>query len=361
MADAASGPTPQTPPPESGWQTSIAAVQFVLLIFFTLYLTRGLAVPMVFAIVLKLALQPFVRQLESWRLPRGLAAPLVLCAVIAVIVTTISTIGAPAATWFATLPANIEQLRAQAGVITVPLRTLQRFLDTLGRLTEFGQPEHASVAAAPAHGLSQTLVISTAGIAGSCAIAMIMTVFLLLFGDVFLRRLVEVLPRFRDKRRAVEIATQIEEDIGAYLRTIVTMNVGVGVLTGLIAWATGLGNPLMWAAAAALVNFVPTIGALTCFAALLLSGVIELHPLVDGLIPAALYLPVHILESQVITPVLLARRFALNPVLVMASVLFWFWIWGVAGAILAVPLLAIAKIICDRIPSLAPVGHMLGA
>jgi predicted PurR-regulated permease PerM len=354
-------PVAITPPAPIGWQGSIAALQFVVLTLFTLYLTRSIVVPITCAIVLKLVLQPSVRHLESWHVPRGVAAPAVLCAVIGVLVSVIAAIGAPAAAWFATLPDNIGRLQKQAGFITVPLRTFQRFLDTLEQFTSSGHTAVQVQPVASSHALSQVLVEGTAGVAGAFAIAVIMTLFLLLFGDLFLRRLVEVLPRFRDKRRAVEITVQIECDIGAYLRTIAAMNTLVGVLTGVVAWATGLGNPLMWAAAAFLLNFVPTIGALVCFCALLLSGLIALHPLWHCILPACLYLPIHITESQFITPLLLARRFAMNPVLVMASVLFWFWIWGIAGAILAVPLLAITKIICDRIPTLAPIGHMIGA
>jgi predicted PurR-regulated permease PerM len=116
----------------------------------------------------------------------------------------------------------------------------------------------------------------------------------------------------------------------------------------------------LWGALAASLNFIPVVGALGCAAAIALAGLLSLEPLWHALLPVCLYLPVHIAESQFVTPMLLARRFTLNPVLVIGSVLFWYWMWGIPGAILAVPMLAIVKIVCDRIPAWAPAGHLLG-
>ena len=121
----------------------------------------------------------------------------------------------------------------------------------------------------------------------------------------------------------------------------------------------GLGDPLLWGAAAFLLNYVPILGPLFGIAIFVLAGMLSFDSLWSALLPAALYLGIHLGEGETLTPMLLARRFTLNPVLVILSLVFWFWMWGVPGAILAVPMLAILKIVSDRVRPLKALGHVL--
>src|SRR5205809_693659 len=184
--------------------------------------------------------------------------------------------------------------------------------------------------------------------------------FILVSGETFLRRLVEILPRFKTKRQVVDISQEIEDDLSIYLGTITMMNSVVGVATGTVAWLCGLGDPLLWGTLAFLLNYVPilgpTVGVITFFVA----GLVMLDPLWMAFVPAGLYILIHVAEGETVTPMLLAHRFTVNPVLIMIGVFFWYWMWGVVGAILATPLLAITKIVCDRIEPLKPVGHFIG-
>jgi predicted PurR-regulated permease PerM len=183
--------------------------------------------------------------------------------------------------------------------------------------------------------------------------------FLLVSGDTFLRRLVEILPSFSNKRQAVDISQQVESDISAYLVTITLMNAAVGTATAVVMWLTGIGDPILWGAVAFLLNFVPILGPISGAVILLLAGLLTIDTLWQALLPAGLYLGIQQIEAEVITPTLLAKRFILNPVLVIISVVFWFWMWGAPGAILSMPMLAITKIICDRVRPLAAFGHFL--
>jgi predicted PurR-regulated permease PerM len=183
--------------------------------------------------------------------------------------------------------------------------------------------------------------------------------FLLVSGDIFLHRLVEILPRFGSKRQVVEISQQIESDISAYLVTITIMNAAVGVAMGLAMWLTGVGDPILWGTVAFLLNYVPILGTALGVVIFLLAGLLTTDTLWLALLPAGLYLGFHLIEGETVTPMLLARRFTLNPVLVIISLVFWFWMWGIPGAILSVPMLAITKIICDRVRPLAAFGHFL--
>jgi len=183
--------------------------------------------------------------------------------------------------------------------------------------------------------------------------------YLLAAGDTFLRRTVEILPRYGDKKQAIAIATQIERDISGYLLTITFMNALVGLATALVMHLCGLSDPILWGVMAFVLNYIPVAGPLACTAMFLIVGTSTEANMQEALIPAVTYFGIHILESEVLTTYLLARQFTLNPVLVMLGLIFFFWIWGVPGVILATPIIAITKIIFDNINSLNPVGHFM--
>jgi predicted PurR-regulated permease PerM len=208
-------------------------------------------------------------------------------------------------------------------------------------------------------GLTGALFAGTRAVLDDLFTTVLVLYFLLVAGEIFLRRIVEVLPNFGDKRQAVDISQQIEADISAYLLTITAMNAAVGVATGVAMYLCGLGDPLLWGATAFLLNYVPILGPLFGVAIFVLAGMLSFDGLWSALLPAALYFGIHLAEGETLTPMLLARRFTLNPVLVILSLVFWFWMWGVPGAILAVPMLAILKIVSDRVRPLKALGHVL--
>src|SRR6185503_9098645 len=135
--------------------------------------------------------------------------------------------------------------------------------------------------------------------------------------------------RFSSKRQVVEISQQIESDISAYLVTITVMNAAVGITMGLVMWFTGVGDPILWGTVSFLLNYVPILGTALGVAIFLLAGLLSFDTLWAALLPAGLYLAIHLIEGETVTPMLLARRFTLNPVLVVISLIFWFWMWGI--------------------------------
>jgi predicted PurR-regulated permease PerM len=176
-----------------------------------------------------------------------------------------------------------------------------------------------------------------------------------------MRRLVEILPRFRDKRQAVEISLHVERDISAYLLTVTLINAVVGIATGLMMWACGVANPLLWGVVAFVLNFVPILGPMVGLVIFLMASVLSLGVEWWALLPVGLYFLIHLVEGEFATPMVLARRFTINPVAVILALVFWYWMWGVPGAILAVPMLAIIKIVCDDLRPLRAFGHFLEA
>ena len=331
---------------------------FVFAVLAAAYFASEIVLPFIFAVVLKLLLQPAVRILERLRVPRIVASLLVILALLGTIVGLGAAVSGPARTWAAKLPEGIPRLQERLSIVREPINTLQRFLH---QVEDFGGTGPSTNAAAPAQGptLLTDLFKGTRNFAGGFFTTVLFLFFLLVSGDIFLRRLVEVLPRFKSKRQVIEISQQIESDISAYLITITIMNTAVGIATGLAMWLTGVGDPILWGSVAFTLNYVPILGPILGVLIFLLAGLLTHDTLWPALLPAGLYLGLHLIEGETVTPMLLAKRFTLNPVLVIVSLVFWFWMWGIPGAILALPMLAIAKIICDQVQPLAAFGHFL--
>ena len=329
---------------------------FALALLTAVYVTAEIVLPFVLAVVLKLLLQPAMRVLERWHVPRMLAALLLILAVFGTIVGLGAAIAGPASTWAAKLPEGIPRLQERLSFLQAPINTLQRFLQ---HVENYGQPAGAPAVSEGGSRLMTKLFAGTRNFASGFFTTILFLVFLLASGDTFLRRLVEILPSFSNKRQAVDISQQVESDISAYLVTITLMNAAVGIATAIVMWLTGIGDPILWGAVAFLLNFVPILGPVFGVVIFLLAGLLTIDTLWQAFLPAGLYLGIQQIEAEVITPTLLARRFILNPVLVIISVVFWFWMWGAPGAILSMPMLAITKIICDRVRPLAAFGHFL--
>jgi predicted PurR-regulated permease PerM len=330
---------------------------FIFALLTALYFTSEIAMPVVLAFVLKLVLQPLLRFLHKLRLPRILSSIIIIAALVSGLIGLGTALSSPLTRWAEKISESAPILQNRLGFLSHTITEAQKFMVNADAFTKGAGPKVLPVAIQGTR-LSDKIFTGTKALIGGLFTTLLILFFLLISGDTFLRRLVEVLPRFKDKRQVVDISQQIEQDISGYLLTVTMMNILVGVSTGLAVNFFGLEDPLLWGTLAFLLNYIPIIGPLIGIAVLLLAG---LMTSMDGgaVLPASIYLIIHILEGTMITPLLLARRFTLNPVLVILSLVFWYWMWGAAGAILSMPILAITKIICDRIGPLMPLGHFL--
>ena len=251
-----------------------------------------------------------------------------------------------------------SQLEERLSFLSRPIAAFQKFAEQAQGMTLGGEPKAVPVTVQGA-GLSDRLLSGTRTFASGLLETVLVLFFLLISGDTFLRQLVEILPRFKDKRQAVDISQQIESDVSAYLFTITIMNLAVGVATGTVMAICGVGDPVLWGTVAFLLNYIPILGPMTGVVVFLLAGLLSIDALWAAFLPAGLYLLIHLVEGETVTPMLLARRFTINPVLVILSLIFWYWMWGVPGAVLSTPMLAITKIISDRIRPLMAFGHFM--
>jgi predicted PurR-regulated permease PerM len=184
--------------------------------------------------------------------------------------------------------------------------------------------------------------------------------FLLAAGDLFLQKLVKVLPRPGAKATAVEVAREVEGTVSRYLLTAAAINVGEGAVVAGAMYLVGLPSPLLWGVLVALLEFVPYLGAATLTVLLTLAGLTAFDTVGHALVAPATFLAINLVQANVVAPLLLARQLTLNPVAVFVGLAFWWFLWGVPGAFVAVPLLAAFKTVCDHVPALAAVGEFLG-
>jgi predicted PurR-regulated permease PerM len=331
---------------------------FFLALLVALYIGAPIILPIILAIILKLLLQPALRPFERLHIPRAIASLVVVLLVVCGIVGFGAMVSGPAVSWVHKLPEGIPRLEQHVKVLTAPLAEVEGILKRAEQATQ-GPADGTPAVTVQQGGLANTLLSGTFDVIVGILTTILLLFFLLAAGDTFLRRVVEVLPRFKDKRQAVDIVQSIEHDVSAYLITISAINLMVGVATGVAMAACGLGDPILWGAMAFMLNYVPILGPMVGVGMFALVGLLSFDTLGPALVPAGLYLLIHVVEGEFVTPLILARRLTLNPVLVILSLIFWYWLWGVPGANLAVPILAIIKIICDRIKPLMAFGHFL--
>jgi predicted PurR-regulated permease PerM len=334
-------------------RTIFQGILCVIAVLACLYIAQAIVLPVVLAIVLKLLLQPLVNLLERVRVPKPVGALIALAVLFSVFVGLGMLLSSPAAEWASGLPQAWPQLQEKFAFIKDPVEHLQRTLDQMG--VQLGSP--AALLSSPV-GMVTAVFSGTGTVAAHLLETLLVLFYLLVFGETFLRRLVEVLPTFANKREAVEISLHIERDLSVYLLTITVIN-AAGCATAGVLWLCDVAAPVLWGVVAFCLNFVPILGPFCGIILFLAVGLISMGPVWAALLPAALYFGIHVIEGEIVTPMLLANRFTINPMAVILSLIFWYWMWGVPGAILAVPMLAIIKIICDRLRPFRAFGHLL--
>ena len=335
-------------------QTIFQGILCAIAVLACLYIAQDIVLPVVLAFVLKLLLQPLVSFLERLHIPRPAGALIALAVLLSVFVGLGMLLSSPAAQWVSQLPQTWPQLQQKFAYMRDPVEHVQRTFDRMG--IQLGSPPSL---------LSNPIGMVTAVLGGTSTVAvhlletLLVLFYLLVFGETFLRRLVEVLPTFASKREAVEISLRVERDLSAYLLTITVINGVVGAATAGVMWLCDVPGPVLWGAVAFCLNFIQILGPFCGIILFLTVGLISKGPAWAALLPAALYFGIHVMEGEIATPMLLANRFTINPVAVVLSLIFWYWMWGVPGAILAVPMLTIIKIVADRLPSFRAFGHLL--
>jgi predicted PurR-regulated permease PerM len=333
---------------------------FLLLFFYTLYFGRDFFLPVTLALILSFLLVPLVRGLARFYIPYAIGASLVLVVVLGITSYGVYQLSEPVSEWIAKGPQSLRQVQLKLRQFKQSIDEVNEAAKQVEQMTNMGENRRTQTVQVERPGLGNLMLTETQEFLVGSAVMVVLLFFLLSSGDLFLRKLVRVLPRLQDKKLAVEIMLQIEEDISTYLLTVTLINVGVGLTISLAFFFLGMPSPVLWGVMATLLNFIPYLGALAGIVVVTLVAILTFDTIGQILLVPGVYFVLNIIEANFVTPVALGRRLTFNPVVIFLWVIFWGWLWGAAGALVAVPLLAILKIVCDQIEPLAPIGEFLG-
>jgi len=337
-----------------------ATLLSVLAVLYTLYFARAFLIPIVFAILLNFLLSPLIRLLGRFRIKPPFGAAIVVLMLIGSVGGAVYQLAGPAQGWISMAPQSLGRAQTKLRRIIRPVQQVQRSVDQAVDSVGSAPGKSPRVVVQSGPSLSSRLFGTTQRLVAGLVEVFILLYFLLAGGDLFLQKLIKVLPHFSDKVKAVEIARATETAVSAYLTTTLIVNVFEGSVVAAVFWLLGMPNVLLWGALVACLEFVPYLGALTAIVVFTLAGLSAFPDLGHALLIPGSFLLINLLQANLATPLLLGHRLTLNPVAIFVGLAFFFWIWGVPGAFLAVPLLATFKIFCDHISSLAAIGEFLG-
>jgi predicted PurR-regulated permease PerM len=322
-------------------------VLLFLALMYTVTLARALLIPLVLAAFLGLALNPLVAAGTRLRLPRWLTASVLMIGLIVGIGGGVGLLAQPAIGWFHGAPAAIRSFVPKFRALTQPLEAANRATQSLVN----GHPGRTTAAQPAPMSFSAWDVVSTAPKVLAAVLSVLLLVFFfLIYGDTMLRRLVEITPSFAYKRHAVSIVRGIQTEVSRYLLTALLINASVGAVTAGMLWLYKVPDPLLWGAVAMFANFIPYVGAIVTTALLAMVCMLYANDAsFDVFLPVFTFVGITAVEGNLITPVIQGASMRLSPIAILLWLLVWGWLWGIPGALLAVPMLTCTKLIAERV------------
>lgn len=336
----------------------------VLLIIGTgaVFLARDFLLPVVFAVFIAMTLRPLVRALSRKGVPSWVTtAVIVLIAAMLAGVAVFAFAGA-IMQWIQDLPRLQNEFLGKLAGLRASVENLVRIGKTI-----------QDAASPPAGGDVQEVVVRESMLPAFFTLvagyplnmilvasgSIVIAVFLMASGDMFYEKLIRILPSLSDKKAALRIMLDVEREVSAYLISITLINAGLACAVGLAFWLIGLPTPHVWALFAFLLNFIPYIGPVTGLALSAVIGIVVFDDIGHALLAPLAYGVLIGLETQIVTPAVLSRRMQINAVMILLALAFWAWAWGIAGIVVAVPILVTFRVLCSHIEVLSPIGEFL--
>lgn len=338
---------------------------FLLALVAFLHFAEPVLLPALVALILYFLLKPVVVILHRLRIPRPMGAIVVITILLGSAFTGLSVLQEPAARFVEQAPHGIRKIEEKVADLARRLERINTVPGTNAVSLESARSDarfpFLSRLNLPEALLSYTTLLNTATLLTGLLETIVLLYFLLAAGDRFLETLAGALPGQTDKDEAVAIVNDAQQSISSYLSTITVINACVGILVATAMAVLGMPNPTLWGVIAATLNYMPYFGPLSVFTVIVMAGLVYFPSVGQALLPPLVYLAIHAVESNVITPAILGRRLTLNPLVIFLALMFWTWLWGIGGALLSVPLVMIVKILCDHTRPLKPVGEFLSA
>ena len=359
-------------------QISLALLILAVIAFVAaLYFARAFVVPLLIGILVSYTLRPFVDWLQHWRVPRALGAALLIGLLIASVSWLSYSLSGQAARMIEKLPDAARKLRADMREtrtnVPSPLQNVQEAASELQNAASDATAKPgarravAPAAAPPADSFawvrSYAMVQSglLVSVLAQTPIVLLLAYFLLASGDHFRRKLVQFVgPSLTRKKDTLKILGEIDSQVQRYLLVTIASNVLVAIATWLAFWMMGVEQPAIWGVLAGVLHFIPYLGAVLVALAAGIAGFLQFGSLLHALAVSGVAMLIASVIGLVFVTILQSRMARMNPAVLFIALLFFGWLWGAAGLLLGAPLVAIAKVICDRVDSLNPIGELLG-
>jgi len=348
-------------------RTTSVVVIALLLMTQALYVAAAVMIPVISAVVISLALRPIVRKLSSYGLPAAVAAFVTLGLLTGVTVLLASRLIAPASEWMSRTPIKfkLRQLEQKLEPLREPLESVQEASHEISKAVDKSTATPSDELSAPEAvvikppNLVSAMLSSTWQLAAGSLLCIVLTFFFLAKGEALLEHIAVVLPFEASGTSGESGVAAVERSISRYLLTVSVINACLGASVAAACWLVGVPNALLWGAMATLLNFLPYIGGLVGAGVVLLVSLFTFDSIAYASLAPLAYVTLTAIEGNFVTPSVLGRSMSLNPLVVILSLTYWTWLWGAAGAVLAVPLLAIFVSACRQFNGTRPLAAML--
>lgn len=330
----------------------------VLMLFAVAYFAKDMLLPIVIGLLLALTVSPFVRGASRLGIPSAVTAGIIIFGLAFVFLGFVFFMGGTLTTWVQDLPSIGAEIKSKLHGITSSVEAVKDASEEVEKIAE-GQGEDVQKVTIQRPPLIASAASNLGSFAISLGVGMVLAFFLLASGNIFYVKLVQSFPKMKDKKRALKIVYDIERRISHYLLAIASINAGLGVAIAVALHLIGMPYAYLWGLLAAALNFVPFIGALFGVAAVAAVSIVTFDSLAYAALAPLSYLVLTSIEAQFVTPWFLGRRLELNTVSVFLAVIFWAWLWGIPGALMAVPALVALKVVADNVDGLHTLSNFL--
>ena len=369
----------EAPPVTADVSVNLRSITLAILataaIIFLLQYMQAVLIPFVLGIVFAYALEPAVSAMTRVKVPRAIAAAVVLCVMVGIVGAGIYTLADPATQIVAQIPDAAQRVRDRLKSRRHSGNALQQVQQAATQLEQASQEVSAQQTQA-LRGVTKVQVVEPAfkasdylywggmgliGAAGQAAVILFLVYFFLVTGDLYKRKIVKIAgPHLWQKKLTVQILDDINRQIESFIRVQVLTSALVAVATMAALWWLGVQQWVVWGLLAGIFNSIPYLGPVIVSGGLLVVAFLQFDSLARAVMVCGVAFLITSLEGFLLTPALMGRAAQMNPVAIFVGLLFWSWVWGVWGAVLAVPMLMMLKAVCDHIEELQPIGELFG-
>ncbi|RWO48023.1 MAG: AI-2E family transporter [Mesorhizobium sp.] len=334
---------------------------FLFMAIYALYFARAFFMPVILAFLLALTLTPIVRLLRRHGISEVVSATLLVLLSICIFASVGYLLSGPIIDLINNTSSIGQQLAERLAQLRRPLEKIMQISHQIEQLTQTSQEPGIQRVAMAQSGILSAAASNILSAGTGLTIIFVLSLFLLASGTMFYEKIIQSFASLSEKKRALRVVYDVEREISHYLLTVTIINAGLGTVIALGLWALGMPNPLVWGAAAALLNFLPYVGALITIVLVTVMALISFDTIFYALLAPAFVILCDIVEGQFVTPMVVGRRLEINAVAILIAIAFWSWLWGFVGALMAVPLLVVIKVFCDHFDGLSHVGNFLAA